>query len=233
MRRWTRFVMPVMVEVHCDDDEVLRVVTLPEETRVKSPCVWIVIPKGSLAAMDAIALLRADHQAVNQLFVKFEAAGARALKTKRNLVDKVITELAVHAVVEEQVFYPAVRQAAPDLDLEILEGIEEHHIVRWSLSELEGLSPDEENFGAKVSVLIENVRRHVMEEEKVIFPQARKAFTRQELEDLGNRLATAKKVAPTHPHPRSPSTPPSNLVAGAIAGLADKARDAAAATLGR
>ncbi len=200
---------------------------------MKSSCVWIAIPVGTLAAMDAIALLRADHQAVNQLFVKFEAAGVRALKTKRNLVDKMITQLAVHAVVEEQVFYPAVRQAVPDLDHEILEGIEEHHIVKWSLSELEGLSPDEESFAAKVSVLIENVRRHVLEEEKVIFPRARKTLTRPELEDLGERLAAAKKVAPTHSHPRSSVTPPSNLVAGAIAGLADKARDAAAATLGR
>jgi hemerythrin superfamily protein len=146
--------------------------------------------------MDAIALLRADHQAVNQLFVKFEADGLRALKTKRNLVDKMITELAVHAAVEEQVFYPAVRQAAPDLDHEILEGIEEHHIVKWSLSELEGLSPEDENFGAKMSVLIENVRRHVKEEEKVIFPRTRKALTRQELEDLGQRLVGNAQTGP-------------------------------------
>jgi hemerythrin superfamily protein len=155
------------------------------------------------------------------------------LKTKRNLVDKMITELAVHAAVEERVFYPAVRQAAPELDHEILEGIEEHHIVKWSLSELEGLPPEDENFEAKVSVLIENVRRHVKEEEKVIFPRARKALTRQELEDLGTRLARAKKVALTHPHPRSPSTPPGNAVAGAVAGLADKVRDVAEAALGR
>ena len=145
------------------------------------------MPEGTLTAMDAIALLRADHEAVNQLFVKFEAAGGRALKTKRKLVDRMITELAVHAVVEEQVFYPAVRQAVPDLDHEVLEGIEEHQIVKWSLSELERPAHrTEENFGAKVSVLIENVAAasRSREEEKVIFPQGPQgASTCPELED--------------------------------------------------
>jgi hemerythrin superfamily protein len=183
--------------------------------------------------MDAIALLKADHRTVDQLFEKFEAAGARAFKTKRRLVDKIITELSLHAAIEEQAFYPTVRQAAPDIDEEVLEGIEEHHIVKWELSELEDLPPDAENFEAKVTVLIENVRHHVEEEEKVIFPEVRKALTRKELEDLGDTLAAAKKIAPTRPHPRAPSTPPGNVVAGAVAGMVDRAKEAGAAALHR
>ncbi len=183
--------------------------------------------------MDAIALLKADHETVEALFAKFEAAGPRALKTKRRLVDRMIAELAVHAAIEEEAFYPAVRQAVPTLEGDVLEGIEEHHIVKWTLSELEDLSADAENFDAKVTVLIESVRHHVEEEEKDIFPEVRTALSRKELDDLGETLAAAKKAAPTHPHPRAPSTPPGNLVAGAVAGMVDKARDAGAAVLGR
>jgi hemerythrin superfamily protein len=182
--------------------------------------------------MDAIALLKADHARVNELFVKFEAAGSRALKTKHNLVDKMIAELSTHAAIEEQAFYPAVRRAIPDLEDEVLEAIEEHHIVKWTLSELKGLASDEENFDAKVTVLIENVRHHVREEEKVLFPRVRKAIDRYDLTELGATLEAAKKVAPTRPHPRSPSTPPRNVAVGVIAGLVDKARDAGAAAIG-
>ena len=112
------------------------------------------------------------------------------MRTKRNLVDKLITELAVHAAVEEQVFYPTVRRAAPDLDDEILEGIEEHHIVKRGLSELEGPVPRGRELRGQGVGADENVPRHVKEEEKVLFPRARKALTRQQLEDLGERLAS-------------------------------------------
>ena len=176
--------------------------------------------------MDAIAVLKADHQTVNDLFVKFEAAGPRARKTKQTLVAKMIHELSTHAAIEEQLFYPAVRQEVPDLNGDVLEAIEEHHIVKWTLSELEDLAPDAENYDAKVTVLIESVRHHVKEEEREVFPKVRKAFSRSALEDLGEALTAAKKVAPTRPHPRSPSTPPGNLVAGTVAGVVDRAKDA-------
>src|SRR5664279_2345291 len=102
--------------------------------------------------MDAIALLKADHRKVEDLFTLFEAAGPRANKTKRKIVDAVISELSVHAAIEEQVFYPAVRAARSDLEDDVLEAIEEHHIVKWTLSELENLAPTENNFDAKVTV---------------------------------------------------------------------------------
>src|SRR5207249_10212532 len=104
--------------------------------------------------------------------------------------------------------------------------VEGRHIVKWVRSEVEGMSAEEERFDAKVNVLMENVRHHVEEEEKELFPQATKLLGRTRLDDLGDAMAEAKKTVPTRPHPRSPDEPPGNLVAGAGAALVDKAIDA-------
>ncbi|MFG2007219.1 hemerythrin domain-containing protein [Spirillospora sp. NPDC048911] len=149
--------------------------------------------------MDAIVLLKDDHKTVEQLFKKFEKAGDNALKTKRKLVDQIIEELTVHAYIEEQLFYPAAREAAPDTKDHILESVEEHHVVVWMLSELSGMDPSDERFDAKVTVLMENVRHHVEEEEKDWFPDVRKAMGRKALQELGERMAAAKSKAPKDP----------------------------------
>ena len=103
-----------------------------------------------------------------------------------------------------------------------LESLEEHHIVKWVLSELERMDPEDERFDAKVTVLIENVRHHVKEEEGEYFPAVRDELGRKALTELGDAMVSAKKTAPTRPHPRSPDTPPGNLVAGTAAGVVDK-----------
>jgi hemerythrin superfamily protein len=175
--------------------------------------------------MDAVTLLRNDHKTVEGLFKRFEKAGPNAYKTKQDLVEKIVEELSVHAAIEEQVLYPAAREAVPDATDEVLESLEEHHIVKWVLSELDGMEPTDERFTAKVTVLIENVRHHVEEEEGELFPHLRKAMKRKELEELAQALEQAKKVAPTHPHPRVPDSPPGNLVAGVAAGAVDRAQD--------
>jgi hemerythrin superfamily protein len=172
--------------------------------------------------MDAITLLKADHQTVEQLFKRFEQAGDRAHVQKRDIVDRIIEELSVHAAIEEQVFYPAAREAVPETNDIALESLEEHHIVKWVLSELVGMDPAHERFDAKVTVLIENVRHHVKEEESDFFPKVRAQMGRNELADLGQALADAKKTAPRKPHPLMPDTPPANLVAGTLTGLVDK-----------
>jgi hemerythrin superfamily protein len=164
--------------------------------------------------MDAIAVLKADHQAVEDRFKKFETLGARAKKSKAAIVTEVIKALSVHAVIEEQVFYPAVREKMSDDNDMVLEALKEHHVVKWTLSELDFMSPDEERFDAKFRVLAESVRRHVEEEEHELFPKVRKGFTRSELHDLGDALATAKKTVPT-PHPRTADEPPLNALAAA------------------
>ena len=177
--------------------------------------------------MDAITLLKADHKTVEKLFKRFENAGDRAYAEKRKIVDKVIEELSVHAAIEEQLFYPATRETVPDVEGVALESLEEHHIVKWVLSELETMSPEDERFVAKMTVLIENVRHHVKEEEEEYFPKVRDELGRSALSDLGDAMEKAKKVAPTHPHPRSPDEPPFNILVGGPAAVVDKVADKA------
>ncbi len=175
--------------------------------------------------MDAITLLKDDHKTVEQLFKQFEKVGDRAFVEKRRIVDRIIEELSVHAAIEEQFFYPATRATVPDTEEIALESLEEHYIVKWVLSELVDMDPSHERFDAKVTVLIENVRHHVEEEEGEYFPKVRKELSRSALTDLGDTMVEAKKSAPTKPHPRMPDEGPANLVTGTIAGVADRVGD--------
>lgn len=191
--------------------------------------------------MDAIALLVRDHKEVEQLFRQFEKLTERAQKSKQKIVAKIIRELAVHSAIEEMLFYPAVRTAALKANTRslkeaadtVLESLEEHHVVKWTLSELEKMSPEEERFDAKVQVLMESVRHHVEEEQEELFPKVRKLFDAEVLEQLGERMQKAKKLAPTRPHPRAPDQPPGNMVAGTVAAVMDRAKDMVRDGVGR
>ncbi len=178
--------------------------------------------------MDGITLLKNDHKSVEKLFKTFEKAGERAKQTKAKAVEQIIEELSLHAAIEEQIFYPSIRHEVPCTEDEVLESLEEHHIVKWVLSELDGMNPDDERFDAKVTVLIENVRHHVEEEESELFPAVRKALGRKRLGEIGDAMEAAKETAPRRPHPRASDTPPGNLVAGVVAGAVDRVRDMAA-----
>lgn len=173
---------------------------------------------------DAIALLKDDHQEVERLFKKFEDLGPRAHKTRESTVATIIELLSKHAGIEELVFYPAVRERFLVADEEqVLEALEEHHLAKISLSELEGMSSEHERFHAKVTVMIETVRHHVKEEEDELFPEVRKAFSRSELQELGARLIDAQPAAPSRPHPYAPDEPPANVVANTLTAPLDAA----------
>ena len=183
--------------------------------------------------MDAISLLTRDHREVEQLFKQFEKLTERAQKSKKKIVNKLVRELAIHSAIEEMLFYPAVRTAALKAGTRagtsaartVLESLEEHHIVKWTLSELDRLDPDDERYDVKVAVLTESVRHHVEEEEGDLFPKAKKLLGEEMLEELGQRMEKAKKLAPTRPHPRAPDTPPGNLVSGLVASVMDRTKD--------
>ncbi|MEV4418087.1 hemerythrin domain-containing protein [Catellatospora sp. NPDC049609] len=150
------------------------------------------------AGEDAIVILKADHKVVDGLFKQFEKAGDDPAR-KREIVDQVIRELTTHAYIEETLFYPTARRAAPDTTEHVLESVEEHHVVAWMMSELAETDATDERFDAKMAVLMENVRHHVEEEEKEWFPQVRKAMGRGALQDLGARMQAAKAKAPSSP----------------------------------
>jgi len=149
--------------------------------------------------MDAIVLLKEDHKTVARLFREFERAKEGDHQAKKSIVDQIIEELTVHAYIEESYFYPTARQAVPETKDHILESIEEHHLVVWMLAELSHMNPADERYDAKVSVLIENVRHHVEEEEKEWFPKVRAAMGRASLAELGQTLLDAKPEAPRDP----------------------------------
>jgi hemerythrin-like domain-containing protein len=156
--------------------------------------------------MDAITMLRQDHKTVEKLFKQFEKAEDNPQEA-RGIADQVIEELSVHAFIEEQVFYPAVRKEMPDAEDDILEALEEHHVAKWLLSEIDGMPPTNERFRAKTMVLIESVRHHVEEEEQTLFPEVRKELKRKRLTELGEEMEAAKKTAPRKPNPKAPDTP--------------------------
>ena len=150
--------------------------------------------------MDAIVLLKEDHKTVERLFKEFEKIKeAGSASQRRSLVDEFIKELTTHAYIEETIFYPAAREAVPETNDHVLESVEEHHVVAWLLSELQHVDAGDETFNAKVTVLIENVRHHVEEEEQEWFPEVRKAMGRKRLVELGEAMLAAKADAPADP----------------------------------
>jgi hemerythrin superfamily protein len=183
--------------------------------------------------VDAITLLKRDHKTVNALFKRFEKLGDRATTSKKQIAEQIVKELSVHAAIEELVFYPAVKGISDDLKDHVLESLEEHHVAKWLLSEIDDMSPDHERFDAKMTVLIESVRHHVEDEEQDFFPQVRQALGRKTLAELGDLLEQAKTTAPTRPHPKAPDEPPGNAIAGMVAGLIDRARQTGMDVLAR
>ncbi len=139
------------------------------------------------AAKDAIALLKADHEAVSQLFAEFEKS--RSVSNKKALVAEICTALSVHAQIEEEIFYPAVKAALKD-KLLVPEATVEHAGVKDLIAQLQGVEPDGEMYDAKVKVLSEYVKHHVKEEQSEMFPQAKAASL--DMAELGARMATRK-----------------------------------------
>jgi hemerythrin superfamily protein len=145
-------------------------------------------------AQDAVALIKADHRTVEKLFREFEQAGDRAYKTKQQLVEQIIRELEVHATIEEESYYPAVEAKAKKDGKELVaEAVEEHHVVKVLLGELATMSAEDDAFDAKVSVLMENVRHHVEEEEGELLPQSEEILGEEELARLGEEMAARKR----------------------------------------
>jgi hemerythrin superfamily protein len=143
--------------------------------------------KKSHKPKEATALLRADHKAVSELFTAYEKT--RSPARKMQIVSKICTELSVHAQVEEEIFYPAVKAALKDKTL-IPEAVVEQATMKHLIAQVEGVTPDGEMFDAKVKVLSEYVKHHVKEEHTEMFPKARK--TKLDMLALGSQMAVRK-----------------------------------------
>ena len=137
--------------------------------------------------MDAIELLKADHRKVDKIFSELENGNGN----REQLFKELATELTVHAEIEEQFFYPAVKDAEPTHDL-VLESFEEHKQMKMVLGDLEQADQQTEQWMAGLKVLMEDVQHHVGEEENDLFPRVKKVLSSQELEDLGERMEALK-----------------------------------------
>lgn len=146
--------------------------------------------------MDAITLLEQDHAKVMKLMEEIEKTTERGVKTREQLFTKLVAELTVHEQIEEQIFYPAVKERATTKKLEdlVTESYEEHHFVDMVKAELEQTPFEAEEWAAKFKVMMENIEHHAKEEEEgKMFPKVRKAFTKAELEELGTQMEELKE----------------------------------------
>ena len=143
--------------------------------------------KAASAIQDAVALLRNDHKVVSELFDQYEKARVRS--RKEELVAQICSELTVHAQIEEEIFYPAVKQALKDKEL-VPEATVEHATLKSLIAEVEGAEADGEMFDAKVKVMSEYVKHHVKEEQSEMFPKAK--ASKLDMAELGAQLAARK-----------------------------------------
>ena len=148
---------------------------------------------------DAIVLLKDDHKQIRKVFKDFQSAGEDATARKGKLVDQMIELLTQHTYIENEVMYPRVRELLPDLEDDVLESYEEHHVADVLVMELSAMQPTDERFDAKTTVLIENVEHHMDEEEQDWFPKVREGLGRTALQEIGEELLAARKKAPTRP----------------------------------
>jgi hemerythrin superfamily protein len=149
---------------------------------------------------DAIVLLKQDHKEIKKLFKAFQDTDSP--KRQGELVEKIIEELTVHTYIENECMYPETRQLLPDLEDDVLESYEEHHVADVLCIELASMSTADERFEAKTTVLIENVTHHIEEEEEEWFPKVREGLGRKKLQEIGERMLELKEKAP-----RKPSSP--------------------------
>ena len=144
-------------------------------------------------------MLKDDHKQIRKVFRDFQAAGDEAHVRKGTLVDTMIELLTQHTYIENEVMYPRVRALLPELEDDVLESYEEHHVADVLVVELSAMKPTDERFDAKTTVLIENVQHHMDEEEQDWFPKVREGLGRKQLQQIGEEMVAAKKKAPKRP----------------------------------
>jgi hemerythrin superfamily protein len=177
---------------------------------------------------DVIEVLTDDHREVEQMFAELDslrAATGDAERTRRkDLVEQVTIELVRHSVAEEAEVYPRIKEKVSAAEAERAK--QEHAEAEETMKRLEGLQPDDPAFDDQLATLMQEIRGHVAEEEGEMFPHMRTVFSHDELIEMGRKVESVKKIAPTRPHPTAPDEPPGDKLLGPIAGLFDRMRDA-------
>ncbi|GIM96173.1 hemerythrin domain-containing protein [Paractinoplanes toevensis] len=172
---------------------------------------------------DVVDVLTADHRDVTALIG--EIWTVRDPMIRRDLTDTAISELVRHAVAEEMYVYPAMRKYLPEGDKAVEHDVEEHKELEETMKRLEGLEVSSADFDETLRKLEEILADHVQDEETEQFPQLRSRIPHEELVELAGKVQTAKKLAPTRPHPGAPNSELFHKLAGPGVGLVDRLRD--------
>ncbi len=182
------------------------------------------------ARADAIELLVADHRGFEQQLDMLVRTGVADVRAREMLSRELIRGLTEHSIAEEEVLYPAIRDALPDGDALADDGIKEHQEVERVLTEIEKTDVASNRFAEMWAEVRDELAHHIADEEEKDFPQLRDRLDEERLMEMGAALAEAKEKAPTHPHPHAPSRTPFNVVANAGAAVFDRVRDRASET---
>ncbi len=148
---------------------------------------------------DAIVILKSDHQEMRKLFRDYRKQGEKAYAAKGKLADRILEALTVHTYLENEVMYPQVRALLPEVEDDVLESYEEHHVADVLCMELAAMKPQDERFTAKLTVLMENVEHHMDEEEQDWFPKVREGLSRTQLREIGQQMLDLRPKAPRRP----------------------------------
>ncbi|MFF1542681.1 hemerythrin domain-containing protein [Streptomyces sp. NPDC058291] len=173
---------------------------------------------------NVIQELTTDHREVDELFAQIEALPG-ADPQRRELADRLTMELIRHSVAEEEHLYPTVRRYVDGGDDLADKEIADHAEVERMLKELEGCRPGDGTFDTLILRLKNSVTAHVSDEENRLFPMLADVCSPDALEELGEKVRSAKRHAPTRPHPSAPDTPPANKILAPGAGMVDRLRD--------
>jgi len=172
---------------------------------------------------DVVDELSSDHREALALLDRL--ANSIDADQRRDLADTVIAEVVRHAVAEEMYVYPAMREHVPDGDQAVEHDIEEHKQLEGTMKQLEAVDPSEPRFDSLVREMTEQLRHHAYDEETEQFPRLRERIPRDELVRLREKVETAKKLAPTRPHPSAPNSELFHKLAGPGVGMVDRLRD--------
>jgi len=172
---------------------------------------------------DVVDVLISDHRDVTALIGEVRTVADPMMR--RDLIDTAISELVRHAVAEEMYVYPAMRKYLPDGDKAVEHDIEEHKELEQAMKRLEAVDVSDPQFGAALHRLEVVLADHVQDEESEQFPELRRRVPPEELAELAGKVETAKKLAPTRPHPGAPNSELFHKLVGPGVGLVDRLRD--------
>jgi hemerythrin superfamily protein len=172
---------------------------------------------------DVVDMLTTDHHEVLDLLQQIKITSGT--EERRDLADTVISELVRHSVAEEMYVYPAMKKYLPDGEEAVEHDINEHKELERTMKQLESVDAQSTEFEQLLGELESILRDHVSDEESEQFPQLRAQLPREELIELGQKVETAKKLAPTRPHPLAPNNQVFHKLVGPGVGLVDRLRD--------